>query len=145
MTDSEKEMESYLSRFRRRLPPPGFKEQLLRRLEERRKLERAMTPAMWKIAFTCLALIVIFLGANVFINRTEGRHLSALLNIKPTTETGIVQEDMPLIQAEIQELASLEKSLQILKGLSNQKDEARKRSIKDYFNLLNMKEEFNGS
>jgi len=60
MTDSEKEMESYLSRFRRRLPPPGFKEQLLRRLEERRKLERAMTPAMWKIAFTCLALIVIF-------------------------------------------------------------------------------------
>jgi len=60
MTDSEKEMESYLSRFRRRLPPPGFKEQLLRHLEERRKLERAMTPAMWKIAFTCLALIVIF-------------------------------------------------------------------------------------
>jgi len=39
---------------------------------------------------------------------------------------------MPFIQAEIQELASLEKSLQILKGLSNQKYEARKRSIKDY-------------
>jgi len=145
MTDPEKEMEAFLSRFKRRPLPPGFKEQLLKQVEERRNYGQVMTPVMWKIAVACVALIVIFLGANAFINRTEGRHLSALLNIKPTAETGIVQEDMPLIQVEIQELASLEKSLQILQGLSNQKDEARKWSIKDYLNLLNMKEEFNGS
>ena len=81
MTDPEKEMESYLSRFRRKVPPPGFKEQLLGRVEERRKLEQAITPPRWKIAVACLALIVIFLGANFFINRTEERYLSAFLDI----------------------------------------------------------------
>ncbi len=39
MIGPEKEMESYLSRFRRKVPPPGFKEQLIGRVEERRKLE----------------------------------------------------------------------------------------------------------
>ena len=144
MTDPEKEMESYLSRFKRRLPPPGFKEQLLRRVEERRKLEQVMTPARWKIAFTCLVLAVIFLAANVFIVRNEKQHLSALLNINQATESGIVEESLPSLLADIPELTGLEKSPQILKWQSREKAESRKQKVEEYLNLLNMKEEYNG-
>jgi len=144
MTDPEKEMESYLARFRRRLPPPGFKEQLLRRVEERRKLERVMTTVMWKIACTCLVLAVIFLAANVFIVRNEEQHLSALLNINQAAESGIVEESLPSLLADIPELTGLEKSPQILKWQSREKAESRKQKVEDYLNLLNMKEEYNG-
>ena len=144
MTDPEKEMESYLSRFKRRLPPPGFKEQLLSRVEERRKLEQLMTPARWKIACTCLVLAVIFLAANVFIVRNEKQHLSALLNINQATESGIVEESLPSLLADIPELTGLEKSPQILKWQSREKAESRKQKVEDYLNLLNIKEEYNG-
>ncbi len=145
MIDPEKEMESYLARFRRRLPPPGFKEQFLRRVEERRKLEQVMTPARWKIACTCLVLAVIFLAANVFIVRNEEQHLSALLNINQATESGIVEEALPSLPADMPELAGLEKSTQILKRRIREKAETRKQKIEEYLNLLNMKEEYNGS
>ncbi|HRV06625.1 MAG TPA: hypothetical protein P5517_07030 [Candidatus Saccharicenans sp.] len=145
MTDPEKEMESYLSRFRRKVPPPGFKEQLLGRVEERRKLEQVITPARWKIAVACLALIVIFLGANFFINRTEERYLSAFLDIKQATESGIVEEALPSVLADVPELAGLENSPEILKRRIREKAEPRKQKIEEYLNLLNIKEEYNGS
>ena len=145
MIDPEKEMESYLSRFRRKVPPPGFKEQLLGRVEERRKLEQAITPPRWKIAVACLALIVIFLGANFFINRTEERYLSAFLDINQATESGIVEEALPSFLADVPELAGLEKSPQIFKRRIREKAEPRKQKIEEYLNLLNMKEEYNGS
>jgi len=145
MIDPEKEMGSYLSRFRRKAPPPGFKEQLLGRVEERRKLEQVITPARWKIAVSCLALIVIFLGANFFINRTEERYLSAFLDIKQATESGIVEEALPSLLADVPELAGLEKSAQIFKRQIREKAEPRKQKIEEYLNLLNIKEEYNGS
>ena len=145
MIDPEKEMESYLSRFRRKVPPPGFKEQLLGRVEERRKLEQAITPPRWKIAVACLALIVIFLGANFFINRTEERYLSAFLDIKQATESGIVEEALPSVLADVPELAGLENSPEILKRRIREKAEPRKQKIEEYLNLLNIKEEYNGS
>jgi hypothetical protein len=145
MIDPEKEMESYLSRFIRKVPPSGFKEQLLGRVEERRKLEQVITPARWKIAVACLALIVIFLGANFFINRTEERYLSAFLDIKQATESGIVEEALPSVLADVPELAGLENSPEILKRRIREKAEPRKQKIEEYLNLLNMKEEYNGS
>jgi len=145
MIDPEKEMESYLSRFRRKVPPPGFKEQLLGRVEKRRKLEQVITPTRWKIAVACLALIVIFLGANSFTTRAERQHLSALLNINQATESGIVEEALPSVLADVPELAGLEKSPQILKKRIREKAETRKQKIEEYLNLLNMKEEYNGS
>jgi hypothetical protein len=145
MIDPEKEMESYLSRFRRKVPPSGFKEQLLGRVEERRKLEQVITPARWKIAVACLALIVIFLGANFFINRIEERYLSAFLDINQATESGIIEESLPSLLADVPELAGLEKSAQIFKRRIREKAETRKQKIEEYLNLLNMKEEYNGS
>jgi hypothetical protein len=145
MTDPEKEMESYLARFKRRPLPPGFKEQLLRRTEERRKLERVMTPTRWKIALTCLALVIILAGVNLITTRAEKQHLSALLNINQATESGIVEEAISSLPADMPELAGLEKSPQILKRRIREKAETRKQKIEEYLNLLNMKEEYNGS
>jgi hypothetical protein len=145
MKEPEKNLESFLSQFRRKPAPPELKERILRQAEEKKRLEHVITPFMWKLAAVSLTLIVLSLGAELIISPSGPLSSSAVLSSKPGEEIEKSQEEITLYGQEILGLSKAQESLLLSSGLNKQKMTVRTWNIKDYLKLRNTEEEFNGS
>lgn len=144
MKDLEKDLESFLSAFRRKPVPPGLRTRILQQVQKQQDLVGGFTPAMRWLAAICLGLIAIISGGDFFLTLLEQRRLSAVFRPDQVEKPGRIQEYISLALPEINGGGKPDKAVLFLLGSGKIKPPAQSSRLRYYMKIKIMEEEFDG-